>query len=57
MYVYLAGLSQIFISVIGAGDADLSKHVFLFNLTFDFMLINFIVQMIKNSERKLTKDE
>ena len=58
IYVYLVGLSQIFISVIGAGDADLSKHVFLFNLSFDLMLINFIVQkMIKSNERKLNKDE
>ena len=52
IYVYLAGLSQIFVSVIGAGDADLSKHVFLFNLSFDLMLINFIVQAIKNYGRE-----
>ncbi len=53
IYVYLAGLSQIFTSVIGAGDADLSKHVFLFNLSFDLILINFIVQMIKNSGKEV----
>ena len=53
IYVYLAGLSQIFTSVIGAGDADLSKHVFLFNLSFDLILLNFIVQMIKNSGKEV----
>ena len=36
-----------------AGDADLSKHVFLFNLSFDLILINFIVQMIKNSGKEV----
>ncbi|MBS5985136.1 hypothetical protein [Clostridium sp.] len=55
IYVYLAGLSQIFISVIGAGDADLSKHEFLFNLSFDLILINFIVQMIKNRGKEVNK--
>lgn len=37
----LMGLSQIVVSIIGAGDADLSKHIFLYNLAFD--LTNFIV--------------
>jgi hypothetical protein len=35
------GLSQIVVSIIGAGDADLSKHIFLYNLAFD--LTNFLV--------------
>lgn len=33
----LTGLSQIAISLITAGDADLGKHVFLYNLAFDFV--------------------
>ncbi len=33
--VILAGLSQILVSIIGAGDADLAKHVFLYNVAFD----------------------
>jgi len=37
----LMGLSQIVVSIIGAGDADLSKHIFLFSVAFDFT--NFIV--------------
>lgn len=32
----LTGLSQIAVSIIGAGDADLSKHLFLYNVSFDF---------------------
>ena len=36
----LMGLSQIGVSIIGAGDADLAKHMFLYNVVFD--LINFL---------------
>ena len=37
----LMGISQIVVSIIGAGDADLSKHIFLYSVAFDFT--NFIV--------------
>ncbi len=37
----LMGVSQFFVSIIGAGDADLSKHVFLYNVAFDF--VNFLL--------------
>ena len=40
-FATLMGLSQIVVSIIGAGDADLSKHIFLYNLVFD--LANFLV--------------
>ncbi len=40
LFTILIGLSQIGVSIIGAGDADLAKHVFLYNVTFDF--VNFI---------------
>ncbi|MDF2645136.1 MAG: rane protein [Paenibacillus sp.] len=33
----LMGLTGIFVSIIGAGDADLSKHEFLFTLSFDLV--------------------
>lgn len=36
----LVGLSGIFVSIIGAGDADVAKHEFLFTLSFD--LITFL---------------
>lgn len=32
------GLSGIFVSIIGAGDADISKHEFLFTLSFDLVI-------------------
>lgn len=37
-FVMLMGLSQIAVSIIGAGDADLSKHIFLYNVAFDVSL-------------------
>lgn len=40
LFSILIGLSQIGVSIIGAGDADLSKHIFLYNVTFDF--VNFL---------------
>ncbi len=35
------GLAQIVVSIIGAGDADLAKHIFLYNVAFD--LTNYIL--------------
>ncbi|SDC17395.1 hypothetical protein SAMN02799630_00718 [Paenibacillus sp. UNCCL117] len=37
----MIGLSGIFVSIIGAGDADLSKHEFLFTASFD--LVTFVM--------------
>lgn len=34
-FVLVMGLSQIAVSIIGAGDADLAKHMFLYNEAFD----------------------
>lgn len=39
--IILVGLSGIAVSIIGAGDADLAKHEFLFTVTFD--LVTFVV--------------
>ena len=42
-FVLVMGLSQIAVSIIGAGDADLSKHIFLYNVAFDlsvFILVS-----------------
>ncbi len=42
-FVLTMGLSQIAVSIIGAGDADLAKHMFLYNVAFDvstFVLIS-----------------
>lgn len=37
----LSGFSQVGASIVGAGDADLSKHIFLYNVAFDY--VNFII--------------
>lgn len=37
----LMGLSQIVVSIIGAGDSDLGKHIFLYSVAFD--LANYVV--------------
>ena len=39
--VMAAGLSQFVVSIVGAGDADLAKHIFLYNVAFD--LVNVIL--------------
>lgn len=46
-YIFLVGLSQVVISVVGAGDADLAKHVFMYNMSFDIIFIYMISAVIK----------
>ncbi|MDP4088974.1 MAG: hypothetical protein Q8930_06845 [Bacillota bacterium] len=41
--VALMGMMQFGISSIGAGDADLAKHLFLFNVCYDFMFLSELV--------------
>ena len=40
------GLSGIFVSIIGAGDADLSKHEFLFTAAFDLVTLTAVSDAI-----------
>ncbi|OAS13964.1 hypothetical protein [Paenibacillus oryzisoli] len=40
------GLSGIFVSIVGAGDADLAKHEFLFTLVFDLVTLITICDLI-----------
>lgn len=56
LYALLIGLSQIFISIIGAGDADLAKHVFIYNLSFDLILIFLIGGYLQNKDRKRSEN-
>lgn len=35
--IIIMGLIQIGTSIIGAGDADMSKHIFMYNVTFDIV--------------------
>lgn len=59
----LMGLIQVGTSIIGAGDADLSKHIFLYNVCFDLvsyvcfapLLTNFIIFIVKNVSRLVVK--
>ncbi|MCH5138463.1 hypothetical protein JMF89_14805 [Clostridiaceae bacterium UIB06] len=51
LFVFLVGVSQIFISIIGAGDADLGKHVFMFNVSFDIIFLHSISLGIKSLYR------
>ena len=56
LYIFLTGFSQIVISVVGAGDADIAKHEFLYNLSFDLMIIMLVVQyLIIQEEKKIDK--
>lgn len=43
----LMGLSGILVSIIGAGDADLSKHEFLFTAAFDIVTFLFVADAIR----------
>jgi len=50
----LMGLSGIFVSIIGAGDADLSKHEFLFTAAFDIVTFILVADAIR---RRLWHDK
>lgn len=57
LYVFLVGISQIFISIIGEGDVDLAKHEFMFNVTFDIMLLYSACMIIKSIYNKSDIDD
>lgn len=42
----IIGIIQFIIPVICDGEADLSKHLFLFNVCFDIMFIYMVVWLI-----------
>lgn len=49
----LIGLIQFSVSFIGAGDADLAKHLFLYNVCFDLMFITVVVYALHRISVKL----
>ncbi|WP_308462433.1 glycan biosynthesis hexose transferase WsfD [Clostridium weizhouense] len=51
-YIFLTGLSQIIISIINVGDADLSKHVFMYNMAFDLIFIYMISLFLESKNGK-----
>ncbi|WP_063868111.1 hypothetical protein [Paenibacillus sp. Soil766] len=46
LMMIVIGLSGIFVSIVGAGDADLAKHEFLFTLVFDLVSLLTICDLI-----------
>jgi hypothetical protein len=46
LMMIVIGLSGIFVSIVGAGDADLAKHEFLFTLVFDLVSLITICDLI-----------
>lgn len=52
LYIFLAGFSQILISIFLYGDADIAKYEFLYNLTFDLMFIDLVVKYLTTFEKK-----
>ena len=52
LLLFLTTMSQFIIPVIGNGEADLQKHMLLFNLCFDLMILAGICWFIKNFSTK-----
>lgn len=50
--IILIGLSQIVVPVIGAGDADLAKHMFLYNVSFDMVNVILFAHITAFFDRK-----
>jgi hypothetical protein len=46
------GLSQIVVSVVGAGDADLAKHIFLYNVAFDLVNVIMFANVVRFFDEK-----
>lgn len=44
--IWVTGLIQFLIPIIGDGEADLGRHLFLFNVCFDIMLVTSVVWVI-----------
>lgn len=49
----LIGVSQMVISIVGAGDADLAKHLFLFNVCFDILMFLLLARTLRALAGKL----
>ena len=59
-FVLVMGLSQIAVSIIGAGDADLAKHMFLYNEAFDicvFVLLSAAISRFSVRKRKAAEEK
>ncbi|WP_027086740.1 DUF3488 domain-containing protein [Cohnella panacarvi] len=41
----IAGAFAVFVAIIGDGEADMGKHLFMFNVCFDMMVVSIVVSM------------
>lgn len=51
LFILLCGFSQLFLPVLGSGEADFGKHLFLINLAYDTMAgvaLLYVVSLAKN---------
>ena len=48
----IMGLSQIVVSLIGAGDADLAKHMFLYNAAYDVVNVILFAHIVRYFDDK-----
>ncbi|WP_138754571.1 hypothetical protein [Paenibacillus sinopodophylli] len=51
----LTGIFSFLIPILGDGQADMSKHLFLFNVVFDMMLVAIVVWMVYHLTALFTK--
>ncbi|GKU26171.1 hypothetical protein [Clostridium folliculivorans] len=51
LFVFLVGGSQVLVSVVGAGDADISKHLFMFNVSFDLMVYFSAIRLLRHQKQ------
>lgn len=49
----LIGLSQVIVSLIGAGDADLAKHIFLYNAAYDVVNVILFAHIVRFFDEKV----
>lgn len=60
--LFLMGIIQIGTSIVGAGDADLSKHIFQYNVSFDLIsflcfappLTGFLIRLMEGFGKKIS---
>lgn len=52
LLLFLTAMSQFVLPIIGNGEADLQKHMLLFNICFDLMLLTGIHWLIQNYNHK-----
>jgi hypothetical protein len=55
LFIGAIGLTQFMLPVIGDGEADLSKHLFLFNVSFDMMVITLTVWLAAAAAQAVKK--